>query len=387
MKLLVLSINFKGWIYETLYSEQQAIAKVIPDTVFYGPGFTYNNNRLPDIIKEIYGTGTPDAVICYISEHQFEQLPVPVIEHAHIPKALEVFPLNLNKVKVPKILWINDFWHCTRAEWRKIILKNGFLAIFFTYYPPFTSKETFDNFFDSDIQKQIPFYPLPRAIDLTIFKDYGLPKDVDVTLLGTLDENFYPLRAYFHRTLQKQVGIRYFNKTHPGYAYQEGNSNALTGEKYAQAINRSLVFLSCTGKYKIPFIKLYEVLASRTLLMCDRPMGAEKIGLVDGERNLNNITQIYANTAEWEPDIGTIDVAFIDGCHDTEFVYNDTKKVLKYTKPGSFILWHDFNIDLIQKYDWIDSVCRGVEKLYQEGLIKGRIFHIRDSWVGVYHVG
>ena len=285
MKLLVLSINLKGWVCETLYREQQAIAKVIPDTVFYGPGFTYNNNRLPDIIKEIYGTGAPDAIICYISEHQFEQLPVPVINRFHIPKPLQVFPLDLNRVKVPKILWINDFWHCTRTEWRKIITENGFSAVFSTYCPPFTSKETFDIFFDSDIQKQISFYPLPGAIDPTLFKDYRLPKEFDVTLLGALDEDFYPLRTYFHRTLHKQVGIRYFNKPHPGYAYynQKSNSNDLAGEKYAQAINRSRIFLSCTGKYKIPFIKLYEVLASRTLLMCDRPMGAEKIGLVDGE--------------------------------------------------------------------------------------------------------
>ena len=285
MKLLVLSINFKGWVTETLYREQQAIAKIIPDTVFYGPGFTFNHNHLPDIIKEIYGTESPDAIICYISEHQFEQLPVPVIERFHIPKPLQIFPLDLNKVKVPKILWMNDFWHCTHAEWRKIIQENGFSAVFSTYYLPFTSKKTFDNFFDSDIQKQIPFYPLPRAIDQTLFKDYRLPKEFDVTLLGALDEDFYPLRTYFHRTLQKQEGIRYFNKNHPGYAYynQKSNPDDLIGENYAQAINRSLIFLSCTGRYKIPFIKLYEVLASRTLLMCDRPMGAEKIGLVDGE--------------------------------------------------------------------------------------------------------
>ncbi len=285
MKLLVLSINFKEWMYETLYKEQQAIAKAIPNTVFYGPGFIYNNSRLPHIVKEIYGTEVPDAIICYISEHQFERLPEPVIERFHIPRSLQVFPLDLDKVKVPKILWMNDFWHCTRAEWREIILGNAFSAVFSTYCPPFTSKKTFDSFFDPDIQKRVRFYPFPRAIDPTLFKDYGLPKKFDVALLGALGEGFYPLRTYFHRTLQKQRGIRYLNKPHPGYSYygQEGDPDRLIGEEYAQAINRSLIFLSCTGKYKIPFIKLYEVLASRTLLMCDRPMGSEKIGLVDGQ--------------------------------------------------------------------------------------------------------
>lgn len=112
----------------------------------------------------------------------------------------------------------------------------------------------------------------------------------------------------------------------------------------------------------------------------------EKIGIAYRERNLKNITQIYANTARWEPDFGTIGVAFIDGCHDSEFVYNDTRNVLKYMKPGAFILWHDFNPSLTKKFHWINSVCLGVEKLYRTGLIKGRIFHIRDSWIGVYQV-
>jgi predicted O-methyltransferase YrrM len=112
----------------------------------------------------------------------------------------------------------------------------------------------------------------------------------------------------------------------------------------------------------------------------------EQIGSYYKQRGLKNIQQIYANTATWEPDLGIIDLAFIDGSHDTEFVYNDSLKILKDMKPGSFILWHDFNLELAVKYHWIRSVCLGVEKLYREGHIKGRIFHLRDSWVGIYKV-
>ncbi|HOI76288.1 MAG TPA: class I SAM-dependent methyltransferase [Methanofastidiosum sp.] len=112
----------------------------------------------------------------------------------------------------------------------------------------------------------------------------------------------------------------------------------------------------------------------------------ERIGEYYREQKLNNITQIYANTATWEPDIGNIDVAFIDGCHDTEFVYNDTIKVLKIMKSGSFIMWHDFNMDQILDYDHINSVCKGIEKLYAEGYLKGQLFHVKDSWMGIYRV-
>ncbi len=113
----------------------------------------------------------------------------------------------------------------------------------------------------------------------------------------------------------------------------------------------------------------------------------ERIGKFYKNRGFDNITQILANTATWQPDIGSIDMAFIDGCHDTEFVYNDSRKVLAQMKPGSIILWHDFNYELRLKYGWIQEVCLGVEMLIRDGLINGRIFHVRDSWIGVYRVG
>jgi predicted O-methyltransferase YrrM len=112
----------------------------------------------------------------------------------------------------------------------------------------------------------------------------------------------------------------------------------------------------------------------------------ERIGVYYRQRGLPNITQILANTAGWKPDIGAIDLAFIDGSHDARFVYNDTLKVMKSMHPGSFVLWHDFNLDLVEKYHWIAAVCRGVETLWEDGLLKGQIFHVRDSWVGIYRV-
>jgi hypothetical protein len=112
----------------------------------------------------------------------------------------------------------------------------------------------------------------------------------------------------------------------------------------------------------------------------------EKIGIAFRQRKIKNITQIYANTAKWEPDIGVIDIAFIDGCHDTEFVYSDTKKILKHLRKGSFIIWHDFNLNLVKKYAWINAVCLAIEILINEGLVTGRIYNIKDSWIGIYKV-
>ncbi len=111
-----------------------------------------------------------------------------------------------------------------------------------------------------------------------------------------------------------------------------------------------------------------------------------EIGKEYKKLGLKNITQIYENTATWKPDIGEINIAFIDGSHDTDFVYNDTIKVLENMSSGGYILWHDFNPSLRKKFHWIDDVCKGVELLYKKKYIKGRILLLKDSWIGLYRV-
>lgn len=112
-----------------------------------------------------------------------------------------------------------------------------------------------------------------------------------------------------------------------------------------------------------------------------------QIGSYYRERGCKNVRQILANTAKWQPDIPRIDVAFVDGCHDAGFVYNDTAKILPFCPKGSIVLWHDFNPALIPVHDWIADVCRGVARLYASHLIDAPILHLKHSWVGLYRVG
>lgn len=112
----------------------------------------------------------------------------------------------------------------------------------------------------------------------------------------------------------------------------------------------------------------------------------DEIGREYRQQGFTNIRQIYANTATWTPDFGPIDVAFIDGCHDPEFVYNDTVKVLTKCRPGSLILWHDFAPPLFKVYKAVRGVCLGVEQLFADKVIRGNVLHLQDSWVGIYRV-
>lgn len=112
----------------------------------------------------------------------------------------------------------------------------------------------------------------------------------------------------------------------------------------------------------------------------------EEIGRCYREAGCANVRQILANTRDWEPDVGPVDVAFIDGCHDADFVYNDTRKVLARCRPGSLVLWHDFAPPLAPVYPWIREVCRGVGRCVADGLVRGKILHLQDSWVGIHRV-
>jgi len=115
-------------------------------------------------------------------------------------------------------------------------------------------------------------------------------------------------------------------------------------------------------------------------------LSRDRIAAYYRELGCENVEQIYANSTEWPRDIGPIGAAFIDGCHDAEFVYDQTVRALSIAEPGSLIMWHDFSLPLVRSYHWIYEVCVAIEELYCKKMLRGQIYHLRDSWVGLYRV-
>lgn len=75
-----------------------------------------------------------------------------------------------------------------------------------------------------------------------------------------------------------------------------------------------------------------------------------------------------------------------DGDCNAESVFDETRKALSNAKPGDYILWHEFNLALAGRHRDIYEVCLGLEQLYCSGLLQGNIYHLCDSWVGLYRV-
>lgn len=115
-------------------------------------------------------------------------------------------------------------------------------------------------------------------------------------------------------------------------------------------------------------------------------LSVEEIGSYYKEREIQNITQIYANTKKWEiPDeIRNLSLVYIDGCHDKEFVFSDTKSIFDRISRGGFILWHDFSPIYRNNFSWINESMSGVEKLLSTNIVSGPIFNVRNSWIGIW---
>lgn len=115
----------------------------------------------------------------------------------------------------------------------------------------------------------------------------------------------------------------------------------------------------------------------------------DQIGSFTTEKGIKNIHQFYADSMTWEiPEcVNNLSMAFVDGCHDTEYVYSDSKKVFGRIRPGGFIVWHDFNPDYRNNpaFSWIKDCMAGVERFCSEMKLN-RVFHLKNSYMGFYQI-
>jgi predicted O-methyltransferase YrrM len=70
----------------------------------------------------------------------------------------------------------------------------------------------------------------------------------------------------------------------------------------------------------------------------------------------DRIRQVFGDstTLDWRELGGPFDLIFIDGCHEYEYVLQDTANALRVIRPGGMILWHDYGI--------IEGVSRAVDE-------------------------
>lgn len=98
----------------------------------------------------------------------------------------------------------------------------------------------------------------------------------------------------------------------------------------------------------------------------------------------DRVQQIYANTLELdlspylEP--GTVDLAIIDACHDTDFVLNDFLKTAPNMKPGGMVLLHDTHPSMEEHLLGSYRACMCLRRQGYD------VRHLKNTWWGVWLV-
>ena len=173
---------------------------------------------------------------------------------------------------------LGDYWVQARkchAAMVEFLEKNRLDAVL-TYFP-----QPMEIWRDTPLSGR--FIHMPPSFDPKIFHDRKMPKDYDVGFLaaGTARPmSHYPERSAIHRKLLGRKDLRYLWARHPGW--RDRIWHPLVGEGFSRAINSCRMFITTGGRLKNAHAKYVEILASRTLLLADEPIGAQRLGLEDG---------------------------------------------------------------------------------------------------------
>lgn len=114
---------------------------------------------------------------------------------------------------------------------------------------------------------------IQHCADTSVYKDYGLPKDIDVLCAGNLSQQFYPFRYRLMRlawTILRRRGHVVKVLRHPGYTLPPREGTVI-GDDFARMLNRSKLVFTCSMRYKYALAKYSEIALCRSLAVGDVP--------------------------------------------------------------------------------------------------------------------
>jgi len=286
MKILIQGDNLENYLakcHEAFRTGLKALYEVRSFGIGYA-GYKANYISFRQIIEKLYNNEQPDVIIS-------DSLS-PIIDNFPSVKKFA----DSDFIKGLRCTQLSDYWSELNTQneqkYFEKVSENKIDFILSYFIQPI------ENY--SDKLHGCKFIFLPPAFDPKIFNDWGMTKEYDVSFLayGTTNySDFYPERYEIHHILLKERKINYLWAEHPGWKNHSGKS-ALIGKNFSQALNSSKISITTAGVYKNAHAKYIEILASKSLLLAEEPIGFEKIGLIDGVNYVkinksNLLDQIY----------------------------------------------------------------------------------------------
>ncbi len=176
---------------------------------------------------------------------------------------------GLSRTSIPVGLFVNDVHRFVELR-RNYITKHRIEHLFTV------TREKFIELYPDFINKMEWF---PHFIHTEIYRDYGLKKDINLLMMGAVNE-IYPLRQQIIKTYDRNLDFVYHK--HPGYrefSKQEEDRHFI-GKSYAKELNRAKIVFTCPSVFCYPVIKYFEVLACKSLLLAPTFPELEDLGFV-----------------------------------------------------------------------------------------------------------
>jgi len=268
MKFLILYPNHSDWPGEGMnyHSFYQALSKVA-DVKMAGEGYPdYRPNETIDqIVKRLYKDDSPDWVI----ERD---------DRFHIPK-----PKNRDYkigVFISDLHGKHEYSIKDPERFAKLIDHANYDAVFYRYnYIEGTP-------FESNIHHMIraKTYWIPWSVDTKTFYK-RLKTNIDITFIGAVYKHVYPMRKDILENLRKIAeGHTVVSRHRPPYRTSIKElikRGYYVGEKYADLLGRSKIFIFDCSIYRYPIQKFFEGMASGCLVMSNSPTTSSNLGFVD----------------------------------------------------------------------------------------------------------
>lgn len=260
-------------MYKTLHDEKYFLSRSLKkkgvSCYFFGPGYKFCNNLSLDFFlkKKKLNIKKIDLIIFFLPERiYFDGLSNYEQKYYGIKKKY-YFDQFKNINNIPKVFWINDFWHNNIYEWELFIRKFSITDIFSIYTPFHTTRKIHSGYFNKNIN--VKFHKYFRSVNPKDFLKRK-EKNIDVLMLGAMS-GFYPNRQYFLDNLIKIKKFNFMYKKHPGYLFKKDiKLKSNIGRNYFKLLSKSKIFITCSTKFNIPIAKVWEIMASGNLLMIDK---------------------------------------------------------------------------------------------------------------------
>lgn len=266
MKILIEGENLAGYLAKCHEAFRTGVA-ALHQAKFFGKGyetFSRFSKSYQDIVKKTYGEEPFDILIASSFN---PRTPNKDFDYS-----------GISSIEAKKAIFLCDYWSEAEPhfdEYVDFILRNKIDFIFSLFPQPL------NNWGGSPIADRLIY--MPPTFDPSIFKDWSIEKRYDVGFLadGTVARSsFYPERYEIHQKLAS-ADFEYLWASHPGWGYHKKDA-PLVGVNFSKAINSCRMFVTTGGIYKNPQPKIFEILASKALLLSDEPINETDLGLVDG---------------------------------------------------------------------------------------------------------